>query len=642
MKRVQELLGDSDEQAVDHETAYRVIADHGRAATFMIGDGVLPGNEGRAYVLRMVIRRAARFGRKIGFTDPFLADIARVFIGEMADVYPELKRNQDLIFRTVTAEEKRFNKVLDGSLAQLDSILDQLAADDQTEIPGETVFNLYATHGLPIEITRDVAGEREFKVDEAGYKAAKAAHSQASGAGEGGEYEREQNVYGRLLTELIEQGHLPQTGVDYDPYGGAGLDSEILAIIKDGQSTGVAETGETVEIVTAATPFYVEAGGEVSDTGWIRIAATEGVFRIDNTTRPENGLVTHQGQVEQGNVSVGQLATLEVDDQRRWDIRRNHTATHILHQELRDELGKHVTQQGSLVAPDRLRFDFSHDQALNNETLTKLEKAINAAIIANNPVSISHMPQKKAIAAGAMALFGEKYGDIVRTVQIGDTQAPYSFELCGGLHVSGTGDIGPFYFTSEEAVGAGIRRVEAVTGRGAQNYARERLDKLDRLGRQLNTPPAELEGRVAGILEEIKALQKELAALRRNQARSQFESLMDGLETVHDFSLMRSIVAEVDMDGLREMADWFRNRVDSGVAVLAAVFDNKPLLIVAVTEDLSKRGLKAGDIIREVAKMVGGGGGGRPTLAQAGGKDPDKLPQAMTAVPELIERFLKK
>jgi alanyl-tRNA synthetase len=241
-----------------------------------------------------------------------------------------------------------------------------------------------------------------------------------------------------------------------------------------------------------------------------------------------------------------------------------------------------------------------------------------------------------------MALFGEKYGDIVRTVQIGDTQAPYSFELCGGLHVNGTGDIGPFYFTSEEAVGAGIRRVEAVTGRGAQNYARERLDKLDRLGRQLNTPPAELEGRVAGILEEIKALQKELAALRRNQARSQFESLMDGLETVHDFSLMRSIVAEVDMDGLREMADWFRNRVDSGVAVLAAVFDNKPLLIVAVTEDLSKRGLKAGDIIREVAKMVGGGGGGRPTLAQAGGKDPDKLPQAMTAVPELIERFLTK
>ena len=542
MKKVQELLGDSDEEAAEHETAYRVIADHGRAATFMIGDGVLPGNEGRSYVLRMIIRRAARFGRKIGFTNPFLADIARVFIGEMADVYPEIERNQDLIFRTVTAEEKRFNKVLDGSLAQLDTILDELKQDNKTEIPGETVFNLYATNGLPLEITRDVAGEQGFTVDEAGYKVAKAAHSQASGAGSIGEYKQGQNVYGRLLAALIEQGHLPQSGVDYDPYNGSGLDSEILAIIKDGQSTGVAEAGETVEIVTAATPFYVEAGGEVSDTGWIRITATDSVVRIDDTAKPENGLIIHIGQVEQGNVLVGQLATLEVDNERRWDIRRNHTATHILHQELRDELGKHVTQQGSLVAPDRLRFDFSHDQALDDKTLTKLEKAINAAIIANNPVSISHMPQKKAIAAGAMALFGEKYGDIVRTVQIGNTDAPYSFELCGGLHVNGTGDIGPFYFTSEEAVGAGLRRVEAVTGRGAQDYARERLAKLDHLSRQLNTPVAELEGRVSSLLDENKALQKELAALRRNQARSQFEALMAGLEQFQDFSLLRSVV----------------------------------------------------------------------------------------------------
>jgi alanyl-tRNA synthetase len=292
------------------------------------------------------------------------------------------------------------------------------------------------------------------------------------------------------------------------------------------------------------------------------------------------------------------------------------------------------------VAPDRLRFDFSHDQALDNETLTKIEQAINEAIIANNPVSISHMGQKEAIGAGAMALFGEKYGDIVRTVQIGDTERPYSFELCGGLHVTGTGDIGPFYFTSEEAVGAGVRRVEAVTGRGAQQYARERLGRLDRLGRQLNTPVAELEGRISGLLEENKALQKEIAALRRGQAKIQFEALLNDLEVAHGVSLMRAIVDGVDMDGLREMADWFRNRVDSGVAVLAAVSDHKPLIIVAVTEDLNKRGLKAGDIVREVAQMVGGGGGGRPTLAQAGGKDPDKLPEAMDAVPGLIERFL--
>jgi alanyl-tRNA synthetase len=644
MDKVQELLGHSEEQRQDDkiETAYRVIADHGRAATFMIGDGVLPGNEGRAYVLRMIIRRAARFGRTIGFTTPFLADIARVYIAKMADVYPELLRNQDLIYRTVTAEENRFIKVLDGSLAQLDEILDELAVDNKTVIPGETVFNLYATHGLPLEITRDVAGERGFTVDEAGYKAARAAHSQASGAGTIGEYDQEQNVYARLLAELVEQDHLPSTGVDYDPYSGPRLESEVLAIIKDGQSTGVGEMGEKVEIVTAATPFYVEAGGEVSDTGWIRIAATDGVVRIDDTQWPENGPITHVGEVVQGSVSVGQLAALEVDDQRRWDIRRNHTATHILHKELRAELGTHVTQQGSLVAPDRLRFDFSHDSAVNGETLSKIEKAINEAILENNPVSISFMPQKKAIEAGAMALFGEKYGEVVRTIRIGDPEQPYSFELCGGLHVRETGDIGPFYFTSEEAVGAGLRRVEAVTGRGAYAYARERLGRLERLSRQLNTPIAELDGRLSGLLEENKTLQKEIAALRRSQARAQFERLMSNLEVGHGFSLMRAVVEGVDMDGLREMADWFRDRVGSGMAVLSAVSDNKPLIIVAVTEDLNKRGLKAGDIVREVAQIVGGGGGGRPTLAQAGGKNPDKLPEAMDAVPGLIERFLAK
>jgi alanyl-tRNA synthetase len=560
----------------------------------------------------------------------------------MAGIYPEILRNQELIYRTVTAEEQRFIKVLDGSLAQLDEILADLKENELTEIPGETVFNLYATHGLPLEITRDVAKEKGFEVDEKGYMAARAAHSQASGAGSIGEYDQGQNVYGRLLDELVQQGHLPHSGVDYDPYSGARMESEILAIIKDGQSTGVAEMGDKVEIVTAGTPFYVEAGGEVSDTGWIRVEATNAVVRIDDTQRPEHGLIVHVGEVIEGSVSVGQLARLEVDDERRWDIRRNHTATHILHQELRDELGTHVTQQGSLVAPDRLRFDFSHDTAVSDETLIKIENAINEAILANNPINISFMPQKKAIEAGAMALFGEKYGEIVRTIQIGVGEKPYSFELCGGLHVRETGDIGPFYFTSEEAVGAGLRRVEAVTGRGAQAYARERLARLERLGRQLNTPIAELEGRISGLLEENKTLQKEIAALRRGQARAHFERLISNLETIQDFSLMRAVVDGVDMDGLREMADWFRNRVESGVAVLAAISDDKPHLIVAVTKNLNERGLKAGDIVRVLAQIVGGGGGGRPEMAQAGGKNPDKLPEVMDAVPGLLEKLLAR
>jgi alanyl-tRNA synthetase len=347
------------------------------------------------------------------------------------------------------------------------------------------------------------------------------------------------------------------------------------------------------------------------------------------------------GEVVQGEFGLGQPVQLRVDDVRRNDIRRNHTATHILHQELRDRLGTHVTQAGSLVAPDRLRFDFTHDHGVDDTTLSEIEEKINDAILANYPVEIEYMGQKEAIQSGAMALFGEKYGDIVRTVQIGHgDEKPYSFELCGGLHVSETNDIGLFRFTSEGAVAAGVRRVEAVTGRGARQLIAERLNLLDRLAGQLNVPVSELESRIETLQAEQKAAQKRVEQMQQRLAGLQFDSIMAQTQEVAGVKLLTAQVEGVDVEGLRQMADRFRDNVGSGTAVLATVNNGKPIIITVVTKDLIARGLKAGDIVREVAKVVGGGGGGRPDMAQAGGKDASKLPEALALVPNLIEKVL--
>ena len=640
LDRVQELLGHSDAEREAHYVGYRVIADHGRAATFLIGDGVRPGATGAGYVLRMIIRRAARFGRNIGFTEPFLIEVANAYIDHMGDVYPELRQRRELIVRTLRQEEERFARTLDAAVAQLDEILARLQQQGATEIDGDTAFNLYATHGLPLEITRDMAQEQGFTVEEKGFKAARAAHTLASGVGAFGEYEAGRNSYADFLHQLMESGQLEE-GVEYDPYSGATLQADIVGLLQQGQPIAQLKVGETAELVTAATCFYVEAGGEVSDTGEIR--TENGRFRVTDTRRPVPGLIIHIGELVEGAIVVGETAVLRVDDRRRVDIRRNHTATHILHEELRRHLGSHVTQAGSLVAPDRLRFDFTHDQAVDRSTLAAIEANINQAIQHNLGVKAEYMGQKEAIAAGAMALFGEKYGDIVRTIQIGNGQngRAYSFELCGGLHVEQTGDIGLFRFVSEGAVAAGTRRVEAVTGRAARDLMAQRLDTLERVAQLLNAPVAEVESRLESLLADHRTLQKQLEKLQRQSARSQFESLLAQMQTVNGVPLLTAQVDVADVDALREMTDWFRDKVASGTAVLASVINGKPLIIATVTDDLIKRGLKAGDLVREVAKIVGGGGGGRPNLAQAGGKDASKLPEALAAVPQLIEQLIR-
>jgi alanyl-tRNA synthetase len=644
LDRIQELLGHKDDERAQSLVSYRVIADHGRAAAFLIADGVQPGNTGAGYVLRMIIRRAARFGRKIGFHQPFLGEIAEVYIDQMGEAYPELKSRRELIRFTLQREEERFNRTLDSGLLQLDGILDDLHRRGETVIPGDVAFNLYATHGLPLELTRDEALEQHgMAVDEAGFNAAREKHALASGSGAFAGYEVGQSLYADLLNELIEQGDLDRTGVDYDPYSGASLNTTILRLIHDGQRIESASAGQRVEVITAATPFYVEAGGEVSDTGHITTPGNARI-RIEDTRRPVAGLIVHFGEVIEGEVKAGDVAFLEVDRARRADIRRNHTATHLLHQALRAHLGPHVVQAGSLVAPDRLRFDFAHDKAVDRETLGHIEAAINRAILANLPVRIAFMGQKDAIAAGAMALFGEKYGDIVRTITVGanDNAQPYSFELCGGLHVDETAEIGLFRFVSEEAVAAGTRRVEAVTGQGAYAFVAERLNLLDRLAGRLNTPLAEIEGRLDAMLGHSRSLERELEEANRKLARGMFDALLGQIKQVNGVNLLLAQVEVSGVDGLREMADWFRDRVASGAAVLATVTDSKPVIIVTVTEDLIDRGLKAGDLAREVARIVGGSGGGRPNLAQAGGRDTEKLPEALAIVPDLVAKTLNE
>ena len=650
MERIQVLLEDTDEQRKEHETGYRVIADHARAATFLIADGVRPGSEGGSYVLRMIIRRAVRFGRKIGFVDPFLAEIADVYIEKMAEVYPELRTRREHVLRTLTNEEERFARTLDGSLARLDEVLAELEEAGEKEIPGDVAFDLHATYGLPLEITRDVAQERGFVVDEEGFRVARAAHAAASGRGAFGEYETKGSVYADVLAELTDAGRLMESGVEYDPYSAPTMTSEVVAILRDGERVGRAEAvgqeggwnGEEVEIVTDATPFYVEAGGEVSDTGYIVVEATGGKAEVVDVREPAPGLITHVARVVEGVIEVGETAEMLVDEARRWDIRRNHTATHVLHEELRRHLGTHVTQAGSLVAPDRLRFDFTHGESVDQETLDEIEASVNEVIFSNKPVQAEYMEQKKAIETGAMALFGEKYGDIVRTIKIGDSEDPYSFELCGGLHVNETGEIGAFRFTREEAVAAGTRRVEAVTGRGAQEFIARRLDLLEEVAGKLNVTPDDLTERVDALLAENRSLQKQVERLQRRVARSQFEELLEQVQTVEGVQVLTATVDVADVDTLREMADWFRDRVDDGVAVFATVKDERPVMVATVTESTIQRGVRAGDLVRDVAKMVGGGGGGRPNLAQAGGRDAEKLPEALSAVPGLVEAALKE
>ncbi len=643
--KTQKLTGHTDAEVEENIVAYRVIADHARAAAFLIADGALPGNVGRNYVLRMILRRAARFGRMIGFDGPFLAEIADVVIENMGDHYRELRDRREHILYTTTDEERRFHRTLDLGLGKLEEVL--AANQDSKIVPGAEAFKLYDTFGLSVEITRDIALERGYTVDLDGFQRAMAEQREKAAAATKFEGESDSvALYQQLKRSLIDQGVIDEGGVEFDPYTAPEMETKVIGLIVNGKIADHAVFGDKVEVVLAGTPFYVESGGQVSDVGVIANYSEQGepVWGIDvlDMRRPLPGLVVHVGEVSVGEPKINDDCWALVDYDRRLDIMRNHTATHLLHAQLRNVLGQHVQQAGSLVAPDRFRFDFTHGSMLTQDEMDRISENVNNLILANYPVMVLHKNYKDAVSDGAMALFGEKYGDVVRVIRTGwPDEKPVSMELCGGTHVTQTAEIGSLVIVSEGSVGAGLRRIEALTGRGAQQYVQARLKKLQNAAAYLKTAPDEIDRKVLEVMEQAQAVEKELVKARREAAKRDIEVLLKDAVNVSGVPVLAAKVDALDSEMLREMSDWLRARLGSGVVALGAVLGDKPNLLVAVTQDLVERGLDAGKIVRQAAQHIGGGGGGRPTLAQAGGKDASRLGDALEAVKAIVGETAK-
>jgi alanyl-tRNA synthetase len=621
IRRTQELTGHSDDERDANIVPYRVIADHARAAVFLISDGVLPGPKGRDSVARLVIRRAARFGTKIGLDEPFMAKVAGAVIDVMGEHYTDIVDKADAIKRTITREEERFHRTMTAGVNELETLLDELP--EGGTLPGDKAFYLKATLGLPFQVMSDIAEERGYSVDMDGYHRAEEAHSVVSGGGQAmGEIEDTEH-YAQLLD-----------AVDYMPYGPTRVEATLVAVLQNGQRVTSPSVGDRVELVLDRTPFYVESGGQVSDTGTLTGDGWE--VEVEAMRQPVGGLVIHIGELVEGMPSAGDDVVASVDAERRADITRNHTGTHLLHAALRNRLGAHVQQRGSLVAPERLRFDFAHDEKVSDADLRAIEAEVNALILRDYPVRAEYKSLQQAKSEGAVALFGEKYSDNVRTIIIEADSDRYSYELCGGVHVDSTADIGLFVFVNEGSVSAGVRRVEALTGQHAIDYVQEQLETLGQIAGRLQTTPAQALAKLDSLNDELQTQRKEIERLRRDVARADFEKRIASLEDIGGVPALVVELADTPVETLREMADWFRGRVDSGVFVAGVANNGKPLLLVSVTKDLTGKGLHAGTIVREAAQVVGGGGGGRPEMAQAGGKDAAKLPDALAKAREVI------
>jgi alanyl-tRNA synthetase len=639
----QELTGQSDQKRDANFTPYRVIADHARAAAFLIADGVIPGNKERNYVTRMIIRRAYRFGGKIGLNEPFLSKVADKAIEGYGDFYPELKRNRKSILVSISREEEQFQRTLDRAMVKLDTLMDQLRKNHNKILQGDQVADLKTTYGMPFEITRDIIKENGLEVDEAGYKEALKKHKDIS---------REDNAieetsgdavefYQQVVTQLKQGGKLSDGGVEYDPYQRLEISGQIIGLVQNGVSIESAETEDVVEVILPETCFYVESGGQVSDTGIIRSQANDWQIDISDMRKPAAGLIVHVGKVVRGEPKVGDKAIASVDAVRRRDIMRNHTATHLLHAELHRVLGEHARQAGSLVAPDRLRFDFTHPEAVTREQLNDIEAGVNRDILGDYPLKITFKPLQQAVSEGAMALFGEKYGETVRTITIGG-EHPFSYELCGGTHVYNTSDIGVCLITSESSVAAGIRRIEAVTGRKAYELIQNRFNQLYTTTNLVGSTPEQLTEKVISVMDELSALRKEVASLKQGHAFDEFKQNLSKIKVVNGINVLSIKLEEANADTLRQIVDRFRQLYPTqGIIVMGSVIDGRPVIIAAVTEDLFQRGFNAIDLIKSIAAPMGGGGGGRPTLAQAGGKDASKLEVGLASVEAWVKAKLE-
>jgi alanyl-tRNA synthetase len=606
-----------------HQTAYRAVADHTRACAFLIADGILPGPSRRSYVLRRILRRAAYQGRTIGLTKPFLAETAAVVIETMGDAYPELRRRQDFILETLTEEEERFGRTINSGITLLDQELARIGADEP--LSGKVAFTLHDTFGFPRDLTERIAGERGHTVDIAQYESEREAQRRRG---------QENTQFKRSAEgELWAERELPTTEfIGYDTLIGAGM---VLALMIDGDDAGEAQVGQSAAIALDRTPFYAQGGGQVGDTGIL--VGPNGRARVTDTQRPVPGVIVHLAVVEEGAIALGDGVRAEVDEARRHDIERNHTATHLLHRLARQVLGDHAAQAGSLVAPDRLRFDFTHGRAVSAEQLHEIEHGVNEWVRADTPVDWIITDHQDALARGAMALFGEKYGDRVRMVTAGCDQTTFcSRELCGGTHVARTGEIGLFRILQETSSAGGIRRIEAITGRGAEEWAVGQAGVLREAAERLGAPPAQLLDRIDGLLTELRRSRQQMEQLRTQSAQGTRETLLEQVKRLGDVRFLAAKVEAADGKSLDDLGDWLRDKLGSVVLVLGAVVGEKPLLLVVVTPDLTARGYHAGNLVKKLAPIIGGGGGGRPDRASAGGRHADKLDEALAQVEGIL------
>ena len=622
MKRLGEMSGIPYGSTEKTDVAMRVIADHSRAAAFLIADGVIPSNERRGYVLRRLIRRSARYGRSLGIRPPFMRGPVQVIMDEMGDVYPELKKESSFIFDILTHEEEQFARTLEKGMAILEEELKGLKDKGQQLIPGAFIFKLYDTYGLPIDIVRDLAKEQGFELDRSGYEEARQE-----------QIERSKAAHRDVINEQLPQIYrdiLLKGGVKFTGYEELTTRSSVLALVKENIPQKEAHQGWEGELIVAETPFYAESGGQAGDRGVIN--SGRGKAEVIDTVK-RGDLIVHRIKVIEGSVSTGDKVNMQVMESARRKTAANHTATHLLHAALRKALGEHVKQAGSLVTDKRLRFDFSHFSALSREELRETENIVNRWIMEDMPVSTEVISIDEAKKRGAMALFGEKYGERVRVVSIDDT----SMELCGGTHLSRTGEAGPFKILSEASVSSGIRRIEAITGDATIEYMHRMEDSMERMAAAIKSPVSVLEEKVVSLYGRIKQLEKDLEKARSADHSMDIDKIIADSAEVDGVKVVAAKIACSGPKELRETGDRFRDRLQSGVVALGAEVNGKALLVCLVTKDIAGKKAHAGDIVKKMAGIVGGGGGGRPDMAQAGGSKPEFLDQALKSVMEGIK-----
>lgn len=602
------------------DEAFKVIADHIRTVAFAIGDGALPSNEGRGYVLRRLLRRAVRYAKKININRPFMFELVSVVAEIMVDYYPTVKEKTPFIQKVMKSEEERFHETLNEGLAILSEVMEK--AKEKGVIAGEDIFRLYDTYGFPVELTEEYAEEQGLGIDHEGFE--REMESQRDRARKARQEVDSMQVQSGVLGNIKVESQF----VGYEQWE---TEAKIVALLKDGEEVESAEAGDEIQFILDKTPFYAESGGQIADKGIVK--STHVTIRVEDVQKAPNGQNLHRGTIESGAIMVKDELKATVDRQNRSKIVKNHTATHLLHQALKDVLGTHVNQAGSLVQPDRLRFDFSHFGQITAEELDEIEKIVNEKIWESIAVQIDYKNIDEAKAMGAMALFGEKYGKIVRVVQVGS----YSLELCGGCHVDNTSAIGLFKIVSEAGIGAGTRRIEAVTGQAAYQQLTDQIHLLKDAANKLKTSPKDVATRIESLLTEVKQLQRENESLAAKLSNIEAGNLVEKVKMVNGVPVLAASIPNVDMNNLRTMADELKQKIGSVVLVLGSANEGKVNIIAGVTKDLMDKGYHAGKIVKEVASICGGGGGGRPDMAQAGGKDPSKLKDALDFVEDYVK-----